>query len=158
MAATFTPGTLCCANDGGTLVYTGAAWERVPHNTEWSFTEEVTESAAITSDTAGRESTACGTVNTTGTLGLACHDGTKMVLGINMLYQVRFADVLNDIWNVTTDTLVATPDAETYYEGTVLITSKPKTVQINGTEISIITYAWKLDGEWTNEPTVTPIT
>lgn len=152
----FDPGIVCCSNLACALIKTEGAWEKLPHQTEVSFTSTASTTGIVTSDTGGREAKACGTVATTGTLGLACHDGDQARLEINMRYKIRFARNCAIIWTpgVGSDQYgapVAVPTGD-YWEGVILITSEPMALTISASDTPITVYAWELDGEWIAEP------
>lgn len=155
--AQFELGDLCCSNVGCWLVKTEGAWEKPRHETEWSFNSQVTVNGLVTSDTNGREGVSCGNVATTGTIGGACHGGTESRFAVNTRYRVRLARVCSDIWTPesTSDQYgapVENPDADTYFEGIILITGEPVTINISASETPVVVWPWTLDGDWINEP------
>jgi len=152
----FDPGIVCCSNIACALVKTLGAWEKLPHQTEVSFASTASTTGVVTSDTDGREAKACGTVATTGTLGLACHDGDQARFAINLRYQIRFSRDCDVIWTAASgsDTYgspIVSPSGD-YWEGLVLITSEPMSLTISASETPIVVYAWELDGAWVVEP------
>ncbi len=158
----FLPGLLCCSNVACALIKTGGSWEKPAHQTEVSFSTDATTTGLVTSDTNGREGKACGTVATTGTLGLACHNGDQFRLAVNSRYRIRFATVCSEIWTpeIGSDeygTPVESPTSGNYYEGIILITSEPYSLNISASETPVTVYAWELDGDWiAQETTITP--
>jgi hypothetical protein len=158
----FLPGSLCCSNIACALVKTDGQWEKPAHQTEVGFDTQATTTGVVTSDTNGREGKSCGTVATTGTLGLACHDGDPMRLAVNTRYRIRFSDNCSNIWedeSVVDDgygSPIAVPEAGTYYEGIILITSEPYNLNISASEIPITVYNWELDGDWIAQPETLP--
>jgi hypothetical protein len=158
----FTPGLLCCSNVACALVKTGGEWEKLPHQTEITFNTQATTTGVVTSDTNGREGKACGTVATTGTIGLACHSGTLARFAVNSRYQIRFSKSCDNIWEDGSGSddygsPVVSPVAGTYYEGTVLITGEPHNLNISASETPVVVYTWELDGDWAaEEETIEP--
>lgn len=151
----FEPGLLCCSQFACALIKTAGAWEKLPHQTEVTFNTAVTSTGTVTSDTNGREAKSCGTVATTGTLGIACHDGDEIRLEPNAKYKIRFAKDCSEIWNEGTGdygSAVANPTAGTYYEGIVLITGEPTNYNISASDTPITVYTWELDGDWIEQP------
>ena len=152
----FDAGLLCCSNLACCLVKTDGVWEKLPHQTEITFSGTVTSAGTVTSDTNGREAKSCGTVATTGTIGLACHDGDEARFALNTKYKIRFSKSCDEIWdpdaNSAAGEAVANPTAGTYYEGIVLITGEPINYNISASDTPIAVYAWELDGEWLEEP------
>jgi hypothetical protein len=162
MMAQFDAGDLCCSNVACALVKTDGAWEKLPHQTEVSFNSQVSVNGLVTSDTGGREGVSCGTTATTGTIGLACHDGTEARFAVNTRYRIRMARVCADIWTPESGSdeygsPVADPEDGTYWEGIVLITGEPMTLTISASDTPIVVWPWTLDGDWIAEPaTIVP--
>jgi hypothetical protein len=157
----FDAGLLCCSNLACALVKTDGNWEKLPHQTEITFNGSVTSAGVVTSDTNGREAKSCGTVATTGTLGLACHDGDEARFELNTKYKIRFSKDCDAIWdpelNSNEGGPVAAPVSGTYYEGIVLITGEPVNYNISASDTPIAVYTWELDGDWIEQPaTIAP--
>lgn len=154
----FDAGLLCCSNLACALVRINNAWEKLPHQTEISFNSQASVTGIVTSDTNGRQGVSCGTVATTGTLGLACHDGDQARFAINTRYLIRFSDSCVRIWTPESGSdqygsPVAVPTPGTYYEGIILITGEPVSLNISASDTPVTVYAWTLDGDWIAEPT-----
>lgn len=153
----FDPGNVCCSNIACALVKVDTdGWEKLPHQTEVGFSSTASTTGVVTSDTAGREAKACGTVATTGTIGLACHDGDQARFAINTRYRIRFSRNCEIIWTPGSGSdeygaVVESPDGD-YWEGIVLITSEPMTLNISASDTPVVVYAWELDGAWIVEP------
>jgi hypothetical protein len=152
----FDPGITCCSASVCALVKTEGEWEKLPHQTEVSFNSAVSVTGIVTSDTGGRQSIACGTVATTGTIGLACHDGDQARFAVNTRYKIRFAKDCAVIWDEGSGSdeygaPVAVPTGD-YWEGTVLITGEPVTMSIASPTTPVVVYPWSLDGVWAHEP------
>lgn len=157
----FEPGVTCCSASVCALVKTEGAWEKLPHQTEVTFNSQVSPTGIVTSDTGGRQSIACGTIATTGTIGLACHDGDQARFAVNTRYKIRFAKDCDVIWEPGSGSdeygsPVAVPSGD-YYEGVILITGEPVQLSISSPTTPVVVYPWSLDGEWINEPsTIAP--
>lgn len=154
----FDPGNVCCSNAACALVKIDGEWEKLPHQTEISFTSTASTTGVVTSDTDGREAKACGTVATTGTIGLACHDGDQARFAINSRYRIRFAKDCDIIWTAGDNSAsdfygvpIASPTGD-YWDGIVLITSEPVSLNISASDTPVTVYAWELDGAWIAEP------
>lgn len=147
----FTVGdVLCCAKDACVRLDTTAgsdseSWETIPHVTEISFTETANTSKLVTSSTAGRESSVCGTVAQTGTLAIACHNGVGPVFCINDLYHIA--------WSIDCDNIASGSKAswteDSYYEALIRITSKPVQMQISSNAAVIYTYNFDINTFYT---------
>lgn len=147
MTALFNAGEFCCAFNGCVLIYDAGneTWEKIPHTTEVSFNAQAQQNGLVTSSTGGEEQAFCGIVNTTGTLGIACHDGDTIgALCLNNNYSLRWAVDCDLIWNDTTGTAVAVPTAGTYYQALVKITSLPLNLNFSNNAVPTIVYQWKL--------------
>lgn len=151
----FSAGDLCCSSDACVLVDTNAGetaytWDKIPHVTEISHTEQVSSPSLVTSSTAGQEQSVCGTVKTTGNLAIACHGGTAPgVLCANSKYRIRWALDCDAIW--TGGAVVATPAVGSYFEAVVRIVSVPISYNISGNQAIVFNYGWELV-EWVNYP------
>ena len=159
----FEPGNVCCSNAACALVKIAGDWEKLPHQTEVSFTSTASTTGVVTSDTGGREAKACGTVATTGTIGLGCHDGDQARFEINTRYRIRFAKDCGTVWTPGDSSAsdfygvpIGSPTGD-YWDGIVLITSEPVSLNISASDTPITVYAWELDGAWIAEPaTIVP--
>lgn len=157
----FDAGLLCCSNLACALIKTGGVWEKLPHQTEVTFNGAVTSAGLVTSDTNGREAKSCGTLATTGTLGLACHDGDEARLELNKKYKIRFSKDCSVLWDESANSgagaAKSSPTAGAYYEGIILITGEPVNYNISASDTPNTVYTWELDGDWLEQPdTIAP--
>lgn len=130
----FTAGVLCCAVDACVLLDMSPGsevedFQQIPHVTEISFTETANTSKLVTSSTAGREKSVCGTISQTGTLSIACHDGVGPIFCVNNLYRIQWSIDCNANW----------------YDALIRITSKPVQMQISSSAPTIYSYNFDID-------------
>ena len=151
----FSAGVLCCSSDACVLLdISGASgteqWDKIPHVTQIATTETATTPKLVTSDTQGREISACGTVATTGTLAIACHKGNAPgILCINGIYRIRWSEDCDNIWDGT----AAVPDLEAgiYFEALIRITSIPFDFNIAGNQALVFNYGFDI-AQWITLP------
>jgi len=143
----FSAGTLCCSQGMCVLLYANSTWDKIPHVTQMAFTETANTPKLVTSDSAGRELSLCGTVSTTGNLSIACHDGVAPEFCINEEVQLRWAIDCDQIWSGGS---VLTPPTGTYYEAIVRITSKPVDLNASQAGATLFNYSWEVV-TWINQ-------
>lgn len=149
----FVAGEFCCPSNGCVLIKTSAGWKKFPHATEVTYNAQVQQQGLVTSDTGGIEQAGCGSVNTTGTLGYACHDGNQPgLLCENNNYQIRWAIDCDLIWDSVEEEPEATPTPGTYHEAIVKITAVPYNQNMSQPGVPVQTYQWKLVS-WVERPT-----
>lgn len=146
----FSAGNLCCASDACVQLDTAsgessASWDTIPHVTDISFTKQANNAKLVTSSSNGNEIPICGTVTSTGTLAIACHDGNQPnPFCINGNYRIR--------WSIDCDTFTDGSPADPYYEAIIKITSVPVSMNIKGNQPQEVPYAFEVV-EWIHEPT-----
>ena len=146
---TFTAGNLCCASDACVLLdvnagESAASWDTIPHVTDISFQKQANNATLITSSTSGNEVPVCGSVKSTGTLAIACHDGVQPnPFCINGNYHL--------MWSIDCDNILESP-TDPYYEAIVKITSVPVSMNIKGNQPQEVAYGFEVV-EWLHEPT-----
>lgn len=145
----FTAGNLCCASDACVMLDTtsgesSASWDTIPHVTEISFTKQANNAKLVTSSSGGNEIPVCGSVTSTGTLAIACHDGTQPnPFCINGNYHI--------MWSIDCANILESP-LDPYYEAIIKITSVPVSMNIAGNQAQVVAYGFEVV-EWVHEPT-----
>ena len=144
---TFSAGDLCCSQFMCVLLDTsvgldGSAWDKIPHVTQMAFTETANTPKLVTSDSAGRELSLCGTVGTTGNLSIACHNGDYPEFCINQEIRVRWSISCDAIWSG--GAAVSGPWAVDVYEAKVRITSKPVDMNASQAGATLLNYSWEV--------------
>lgn len=151
----FSAGTLCCVSSACVLLDTASgadseSWDLIPHVTQISTTQTANTPKLVTSSTGGQETSACGTVTNTGTLGIACHSGTSPgVLCINTVYRIRWSEDCANIW--TGSAAVADNDAGVHFEALIRITTIPIDFNITGNTALVFSYSFDIV-EWVTYP------
>lgn len=150
----FSAGELCCSSSACALLDTntgtGTTWDKIPHVTQISTTEQANTPKIVTSDSAGQEIPACGTVASTGNIAIACHGGTAPgLLGINLLYRLRWSEDCDNIWDGSA--AVGTPGE--HFEAIVRIVTVPVDYNISGNAALIFNYGFEVY-EWITKPTL----
>ena len=156
----FTAGTLlCCPTTACVLIDSNASssaetWDLIHHVTLIGFTESTTTPKLVTSSSNGGEISACGTIQRSGNLAIACHNGTgpgsTTFLCTNEVYGLRWAQDCDEIWNSGTGLPVDTPTGQ-YFEALVRITSVPVIYDIAGNQPIVTNYAFDII-EWVTSP------
>lgn len=151
----FSPGELCCVSKACVLLDTdvtsdaaSSVWDLIPHVTNISFNQTANSQKLVTSSTGGRETSACGTVTQTGTLEIACHNGTApKYLCVNNTYRIRWSHDCDYIWDRGECEPFFGPLAPgTYFEAVIRITSFPSNFNIQGNAPIIYTYNFDIIG------------
>ena len=143
----FTAGDLCCVTNACVLLDTAAGsasetWDAIPHVTQIQWTEQANTPKVVTSSTAGKETSVCGTVTGTGTLSIACHDGNAPApFRINGKYHLRWSLFCEDGDNIMGE----------YYEANVRIVTVPNDYNISGGGAVITSYGWEII-DWIYQP------
>lgn len=145
----FRAGDLCCASNACVLLdvnpdESAASWDTIPHVTDISFVKQANNARIVTSSSGGNEIPVCGTVTSTGTLAIACHDGVQPnPFCINGNYHI--------MWSIDCANILESP-TDPYYEAVIKITAVPVSMNIKGNQPQEVTYSFEVV-EWIHEPT-----
>lgn len=153
MAGLYTAGEFCCSSEACVGIWDSDSetWEKIPHATEITHNEQAQSNGLVTSSTGGQEQAMCGPITTTGTLGIACHDGFGPgLLCVNTNYNLRWASDCALIFDGDGDAI--SPSAGTYWEAQVKITGNPINYNISQGGTPIYVYPWRLV-RWIAKPT-----
>lgn len=152
----FKAGELCCSSTACVLldVDTGSEseeWDLIPHVTQISVTQAVNSPKLVTSSTGGLETSACGSISSTGNLAIACHGGTGPgFLCANRVYRIRWSEDCSNIWNPDSGA-VADNEAGYHFEALIRITNVPVDYNIAGNTALIFNYGFDVV-EWITSP------